>query len=145
MINKILKEYQKYKEIINYIVFGGLTTVVNVIVYFIFSRLFNVNEMISNEIAWILSVLFAYVTNKIFVFESKTKNIKQIIKEIISFFGCRLLSGGIDIGLFALMIKRLGINDGISKIITQILVIIINYVFSKLIIFRNKEENNEKN
>lgn len=145
MINKILTEYQKYKEIINYIVFGGLTTLVNVIVYFIFSRLFNIDEIISNVTAWILSVLFAYVTNKIFVFESKTKNIKQIIKEIVSFFGCRLLSGGIDIGVFAVMVKCLQMNDGISKVITQVLVIIVNYIFSKLIVFRNREENNEKN
>ena len=145
MIKIIINKYKKYKEIINYIIFGGLTTLVNIIVYFIFAKIFNIDELFSNVVAWILSVLFAYITNKLFVFESKTRNIKSIIGEILSFFGCRLLSGGIDIGLFALMIKVLSINDGISKIVTQILIIIINYVFSKLIVFRNGEEKNEKN
>jgi len=129
--------YLKYKEIINYLFFGGLTTLVNFITYFIFSRLFGIDEVISNAIAWVCAVLFAYITNKLFVFESKTKSKKETTKELASFFLFRIISGILcDQGTFALMIKVFHINDIISKIVTQILVIVVNYIFSKFIIFR---------
>ena len=130
----------KYKEVISYLIFGVLTTVVNFIVYFLFARVFRVNDIISNVIAWVLSVLFAYITNKIYVFESKTTERKEIFREITSFFSCRALSGVMDVGLFALGVKLLAMNDLIMKIITQILVVILNYVFSKVFIFRKKKE-----
>lgn len=130
----------KYKEVISYLIFGVLTTVVNFIVYFLFARVFRVDDIISNVIAWVLSVLFAYITNKIYVFESKTTERKEIFREITSFFSCRALSGVMDVGLFALGVKLLAMNDLIMKIITQILVVILNYVFSKVFIFRKKTE-----
>ena len=84
---------------------------------------------------------FAYITNKIFVFESKTKTVKEFIKEMMSFFACRVLSGILcDVGTFALMVKVLNINDIIAKIVTQIMVVILNYVLSKLVIFKKKSE-----
>lgn len=143
---KKLKElYLKYKEIINYIIFGGLTTITNFVVYFICTKLFSIDEVISNGIAWFLSVLFAYVTNKIFVFESKKSGFKEIIVEMSSFFLARVLSGiCCDVGTFALMVKVFAINDVVAKIVTQIMVIVMNYVLSKLVIFKktsNKEEN----
>ena len=142
---KKLKElYLKYKEIINYIIFGGLTTITNFVVYFICTKLFSIDEVISNGIAWFLSVLFAYVTNKIFVFESKTHGIKELV-EMSSFFLARVLSGiCCDVGTFALMVKVFAINDVVAKIVTQVMVIVMNYVLSKLVIFKktsNKEEN----
>ena len=143
---KKLKElYLKYKEIINYIIFGGLTTITNFVVYFICTKLFSIDEVISNGIAWFLSVLFAYVTNKIFVFESKKSGFKEIIVEMSSFFLARVLSGiCCDVGTFALMVKVFAINDVVAKIVTQVMVIVMNYVLSKLVIFKktsNKEEN----
>lgn len=140
MFNKVVNLYKKYKEIINYLIFGVLTTIVNFIAYFIFANLFSVDEVVSNVIAWFLAVLFAYFTNKIFVFESKTSNIKEILKEIISFFLCRVLSGVFDTGSFAFMIKVMKINDYIAKIITQVFVVVMNYVFSKILIFRKKND-----
>ena len=78
--NKNLKEiYLKYKELINYLIFGGLTTIVNFICYYIFARMIGIDEVISSALSWFFSVLFAYITNKIFVFDSKTKGIKNII------------------------------------------------------------------
>ena len=142
-MEKIKGLYLKYKEIINYLFFGGCTTVVNFISYYIPARVFGVDEIISNIIAWCISVLFAYITNKLFVFSSKTNNFVGILKEMFSFIFARLFTGALcDVGLFALMIDVLGINDIISKITTQILVVVLNYVFSKLIIFKKKSDIN---
>lgn len=139
-MEKIKELYTKYKEIINYLIFGVLTTVVNIVIYAIFARLFHVDEVVSNIIAQIISILFAYVTNKIYVFESKSTKLKDILKEMVSFFGCRIFTAVLDTLLFSFMIKILLINDLIAKCITQVIVIVLNYVFSKLIIFRKKDK-----
>ncbi len=138
---KDIKElYFEFKEIINYIFFGALAMVVNFISYFIFARLFNIDEVISSGLSWFCSVLFAYITNKLFVFDSKTTTIKELIKEAISFFLARVVSGILcDVGTFALMVKVLHINDIISKVVTQVMVVIMNYIFSKFIVFQNKK------
>ncbi len=139
MMDKILKLYKKYKEIINYLFFGGLSTVVNFGSYYVCARIINIDEVVSSGISWFLAVLFAYITNKLFVFESKANKKSEILKEITSFFACRIISGILcDVGTFALMVKVLNINDLISKVVTQIMVIIVNYLFSKLIIFKKK-------
>lgn len=139
---KTIKElYFQYKELINYLVFGGLATVVNFVSYFIFARLLGVDEVISSGLSWFCSVLFAYITNKLFVFESKTETKKAFFAEMVSFFLARVLSGILcDVGTFALMVKIIRINDIFSKIITQIMVIVVNYIFSKFFIFKNKKE-----
>ena len=85
MIKKIWNLYLKYKEAILYLIFGGLTTLLNIVTYAVCSHLFHIDTLISNAIAWVAGVAFAYVTNKIFVFESKTDTIKALIKECISF------------------------------------------------------------
>ncbi len=140
-INTIKGLYLEYKEIINYLIFGVLSTVVNFASYFIFAKLFHIDEVVSSGLSWFCAVLFAYITNKIFVFESKTKTVKEFIKEMMSFFACRVLSGILcDVGTFALMVKVLNINDVIAKIVTQIMVVILNYVLSKLVIFKKKSE-----
>lgn len=137
---KQIKElYTKYKEIANYLIFGVLSTVVNFVTYYITARMIGIDEVISSGISWFCSVLFAYITNKIFVFESKTHGIIEFIKEMISFFLARVVSGALcDVGTFALMVKLLNINDIIAKFVTQVMVVIVNYIFSKLIIFRKR-------
>ena len=93
-------------------IFGVLSTVVNFASYFVFAKLFHIDEVVSSGLSWFCAVLFAYITNKIFVFESKTKTVKAFIKEMMSFFACRVLSGILcDVGTFALMVKVLNIND----------------------------------
>lgn len=139
MLKKLKELYEKYKEIISYLFFGGLTTVVNFIVYFLFANVFNIDKVASNAIAWVVAVLFAFVTNKIFVFNHHSENAKEFLWEFGSFVGCRLFSGALDIGIFALCVNVLHFNDFIVKIFTQILVIVLNYIFSKLIIFRKKK------
>lgn len=138
MIRKLKDLYLKYKEVVNYLIFGGLTTLVNFVVYFI-AKWIGIEEWISNTIAWVIAVAFAYITNKIFVFESKTKGKKEILKEFASFFTCRAFSGILDIGLFWLLVEKFEFNDIIIKIILQIVVILLNYIFSKLLVFKKKE------
>ena len=140
-MEKIKEQYFKYKEIINYLVFGGLATVVNFVTYFIVARLMGIDEVLSSGISWFFSVLFAYITTKLFVFESKTDGIKAVLIEMGSFFLARIVSGILcDVGTFALMVKVFNINDLFAKVVTQIMVVIVNYVFSKLIIFRKKNK-----
>lgn len=140
-MEKIKEQYFKYKEIINYLVFGGLATVVNFVTYFIVARLIGIDEVLSSGISWFFSVLFAYITNKLFVFESKTDGIKAVLIEMGSFFLARIVSGILcDVGTFALMVNVFNINDLFAKVVTQIMVVIVNYVFSKLIIFRKKNK-----
>lgn len=133
--------YRNYKEIINYLVFGVLATVVNFVSYYIFARIIGIDEVISSGLSWFASVLFAYITNKLFVFDSKTVTKKELIKECISFFLARVLSGILcDVGTFAVMVKVFKINDIIAKIVTQVMVVIVNYIFSKFIIFKNNKK-----
>ena len=129
------KYYIKYKEIINYLFFGVLTTLVNFITYIVFSKIFKIDETVSNAIAWLVSVIFAYITNKIFVFNSTDK---KIIKEMIKFVGCRAFSGILDIVLFFIFVKLLKINDIIAKVVISVIVVILNYIFSKLWIFKKR-------
>ena len=121
------------RELFLYIVFGVLTTIVNIVAYLFFARLLGIHYIISNIVAWVLSVLFAYVTNRIWVFESKNSN---IIKEMSLFFSGRIFSGIVDTGLMYVFIDLLSIGDFISKIVIQIIVVILNYLVSKLIVFK---------
>ena len=139
-IKTIIGLYFTYKEVINYLIFGVLCTVVNFVAYFLFAKIFIVEEVASSGLSWFLAVLFAYITNKLFVFESKTNTKKEFFKEIVSFFLARILSGILcDVGTFALMVKIFNINDIFSKIVTQFMVIIVNYVFSKIFIFKKQQ------
>ena len=124
---------QKNKEIIMYLVFGVLTTVVNIVVYYIFSNLLHMNYLFSNEMAWFLSVLFAYVTNRKYVFESKNN---QIIKEAISFFGSRLATGIMDMMLMWFLVNFNIVNDVVAKVVVNVIVVILNYILSKLVVFK---------
>lgn len=137
-MEKIKLLYLKYKETINYLIFGVLSMIVNFVSYFIFARLISIDPVISSGLSWFCSVLFAYITNKLFVFESKTETKKAFLKEMGSFFLSRILSGILcDVGTFALMVDVLKINDIVAKVVTQVMVVIVNYVLSKLIIFKN--------
>ena len=138
-MEKILNIYNQFKEQILYIVFGVLTTAINIIAFFACSRLINLGLIPSNIIAWILSVLFAFVTNKIYVFNSKNYNFSVVLRELIDFVISRGATGILDLGLMYLFVSVIGIEDMISKIVINIIVIILNYVLSKLYVFKNKK------
>ena len=135
-MSKISEIYIKYKEFILYIVFGILTTVVSISSYYVCSEILNIHYLVSNIISWVLSVIFAYFTNRVWVFESKSENISDILKEMFTFVNCRLLSGVIDMATMFVLVGAMHINDMYAKIFTQFIVVILNYVLSKLIVFK---------
>ena len=142
MINKLKKMYKKYKEIINYLIIGGLTTVVSLISFYlvrilIFTKDTQLDIQISNIISWFFAVLFAFITNKKYVFESKTTGTKKI-KEMIKFYLSRLTTLIIDMVTMWILTAPLNINDKVSKIIVQFIIVVLNYVFSKLFVFKKE-------
>ena len=134
----IEKLWDKYKDIIPYGVFGVLTTLVNIVSYWILAHPFDLSVMVSTVLAWILSVLFAYLTNRKWVFYSEASTREEIGKEIVSFFSCRLATGILDWACMFIFADLCGFNDVLIKCAANVLVIILNYVASKLVIFRHK-------
>ena len=139
MLKKILRLAEKYKSIIMYLIFGVLTTVVNVVTYYISAHIFSVNTVASSVIAWFAAVLFAYITNRKWVFNSRQTGFKNILFEISRFFLCRFATGVVDWVIMYVFVDLLSFNDIIIKISANIIVIILNYVASLLIIFRKKD------
>jgi putative flippase GtrA len=133
LINKGIELYKKHKMPILYLIFGGLTTLINVIVYYFCHDICSLSNVLSNIIAWIIAVIFAFVTNKIYVFESKSKS---ILYELSTFFACRLGTGIIDLVIMFVTVDILKWNSLFMKIISNVIVIILNFVFSKLIVFK---------
>lgn len=142
----------KYKEIITYIIFGVLTTVVNFFAFWLFTKILGENlYLVNNAIAWVIGVVFAYITNKLFVFESKSWNLKLITKEITGFLGARIFSFLVEEGGMFLFISVLGLGEKslellgftitgqfIVKLLLAVIVVVLNYVFSKFIIFKQQ-------
>ena len=149
-MNKLKELLISYKEPIAYIIFGVLTTLVNIVAYYVCADIVNLHYMISNIIAWIASILFAFVTNKLFVFDSKSWQGKVVVAEMGSFFLARVATGVMDMILMWLLIDILaveaiftsaGIAELISgelfaKVVVNVVVIVLNYIASKLWIFR---------
>lgn len=125
----------KLQEIVNYLFFGVCTTLVSIVSYFIL-RLVIDNYMICTVLSWILAVLFAYVTNRIYVFKSKEDN---KLKEFVSFISSRILTLLLELGLMFVLVDIMSLSDRISKIGVQVIVIVANYVLSKLIVFKRKD------
>lgn len=141
-MNKLINIYKDKKEIINYLIIGVLTTLVSLITYYLltFSILDPNNDIqlqIANIISWIISVSFAYITNRKFVFESKSKDIK---KELSKFVSSRITTLIIDMLLMFILVSLLNFNDKVIKLIVQVIVIILNYVFSKLFVFKERSQ-----
>lgn len=140
-LKKFTEWYREHKEGMRYLVFGGFTTVVNIIVFYICQSGFKLSTIISNIIAWIIAVFFAYITNKWCVFYSEAEDIKALFKEISSFFGARVFTLVIETIFLKITIDLIGMNSILMKIISNIIVIVLNFIFSKLFIFKNKSEN----
>ena len=140
-MEKLLNLYKKYKEIINYLIVGGLTTVISLAVYYLSVLTFlnpnnSIQLQIANILSWIAGVTFAYFTNRIFVFESKNTN---KIKEATKFVSSRITTLLLDMFIMWLFVTTLHLNDKIIKLISQILVIVGNYILSKLFVFKKGE------
>lgn len=127
---------QNKREVINYLVFGVLTTLVNIISYWVLAKGFDLDYKLATTIAWILSVLFAYVTNKKYVFQSERTDLTTVVKEFGSFVFFRLLSYLVDIALMVVLVEWVRTDDLVAKIIANVVVVVMNYFASKLVIFR---------
>lgn len=135
----MIKElFEKYKSFIMYAVFGVLTTVVNMASYYLCFNIAHIPNVPSTVIAWVLAVLFAFITNKLWVFDSPSFDAKTLGHEIPTFFGARIATGVLDVLIMYLAVDLAHMNPTFWKLISNILVIIINYIASKLVIFRKK-------
>ncbi|ANK60639.1 GtrA family protein [Loigolactobacillus backii] len=135
-MKKIKLIYARYANLTNYLFFGGLTTLINIIVFTTLNHFTGLNYQLANVIAWFLSVLFAYITNKRWVFNSKTNTNTALVRELGSFFFFRILSLLLDVSMMWLGISILKGNPLLVKVIDNIVIIAANYVFSKLFIFK---------
>ena len=136
---RISELLQRYKSQLLYLFFGGCTTLVNIIVYGVCAHLANLSTTLSTVIAWIVSVLFAYLTNRTWVFESRAHSAPDVLREMGYFFLCRLATGALDLAIMYVCVDRLGLPDMPVKVLSNVVVIVLNYVASKLFIFAKKE------
>lgn len=137
MTEKIKALYAKYEEFVLYVVFGVFTTIVNIGIYWFLADVAGVYYLIANMAAWLGAVLFAYVTNRKWVFKSKQTGFKKIFKEMMLFICGRVLSGIGDMVILFVFVDVLKLGNLPGKIASQIFVVIFNYVFSKLMIFKS--------
>ena len=129
-------EVKKQSELISYAIFGVATTVVSMVVYGVCNSAFEMHYLISNIISWVIAVAFAYITNKMFVFKTRGMGFAQLKREITLFVSARLASLGIEeLGLF-ILIGLIGWGEILAKLVMQVVVIVLNYIFSKLVIFK---------
>lgn len=127
---------ESLKEFSWYIVFGALTTLVAIGSFYVFARCLNMNYILSNILSWFLAVAFAYITNKIWVFKDKATNKKDLIREITTFLSGRVISLVVEIVGMFLLIDYIGIAIMIAKGFISIIVALLNYIFSKLVVFK---------
>ena len=130
--------YIKYKLQINYMLFGIITVFVSIFSYHIAYHVLDIPNVISSIISWFLAVVAAYITNKIWVFESKVRGFLNILKEFFSFFYCRFLTGILEVSAMWIGVDILNINEMLTKVASTIIAIILNYLFSRLYIFNKR-------
>ena len=147
MIEKMMELFKKHREKLLYLIFGGLTTLVDWVIsfslYYFWGAQIEVGPIlvhVADAIAWVSAVAFAYVTNRIWVFESRTKGFQRILQEIVSFAGGRVLTFLMQEGIVAVFVTWLGMNKYVIRVVAAVLVIVANYFISKLIVFRKKKE-----
>ena len=136
MKKKLLEAARRYREMLLYIIFGALTTLVNIVSYYCLTRFLVLDTAPATALAWFLSVVFAYLTNRQWVFRSRAKGILPVMSEVFSFFAARIATGLLDMGVMALCVDVLHMPDMPVKIASNIVVIVLNYILSKLLVFR---------
>ena len=139
MIEKIRAFVEKHWDMVSYLFFGVLTTAVNYLVYLPLYNLLGISAAVSNIIAWVAAVAFAFVTNKPFVFKSHDWSMKVVAPEFVKFVGTRVASWLVETGILFLTVDMLQWNGIVWKLITSVLVVVLNYVGSKLLVFRGKK------
>lgn len=135
-MEKLLNLLRKYEDILSYLVFGVLTTLVNFLVYYPLTNLWGLSATVSNVIAWAVSVAFAFLTNKPFVFKSHDWSVRVTVPELVKFVGTRVGSGFLETAMIFVFVDCLAWDGNMMKLVVSVLVVIINYVGSKLFVFR---------
>ena len=136
MVAKIRALITKYWDILSYLFFGVMTTVVNYLVYLPLYNGMGMSATAANAVAWVVAVAFAYLTNKPFVFRSNDWSMKTVVPELTKFVSCRIGSGVAETVIILVTVDILGWNGNIWKLITSVMVVVLNYVASKLFIFK---------
>lgn len=137
-MEKMKALFAKHREAILYLFFGGCTTLVNFAVYWFFTRPVNVGTVGASVLGWLLSVLFAYATNRKWVFESAARGARAVIGEMAKFFAGRIATGVMDVAIMFIAVDLMGAPDMVMKILSNVLVIILNYFISKMLVFKGK-------
>ena len=137
-MDRVIKLLAKYRDVLLYLFFGVLTTFVNYLVYFPLYNWLSCSATLSNSIAWVVSVAFAYLTNKPFVFQSDDWSGKTLVPELVKFISCRIGSGFMETMCLWVLVDRLNWNGNWVKLAVSVLVVVLNYISSKLIVFRKK-------
>lgn len=137
-MKKMLELAKKYEDILSYLFFGVLTTVVNYVVYLPCYNVLGLSSAVSNVIAWVAAVAFAYLTNKPFVFKSHDWSMKTVLPELTKFLACRVGSGVLETVMLLVCVDWLDWDGNVLKIVTSVLVVVLNYIGSKLLVFKNQ-------
>lgn len=136
LLNGLEPFYKKNKEVLLYLFFGALAFCVSISTYAFFNVLLDLNELVANILSWVITVLFAFFTNRVWVFNSNTSNLKEFLKQMIAFFGGRILTLIIEEVILFVFITLLSFSSMAVKVVAQIIVILLNYVISKILVFR---------
>ncbi len=134
LMEKLLSILRKHREMIVYLLVGGLTTLVNIITYMLLAKT-GFGTVSADFDAWLVTVVFAYVTNRIFVFRSQKRSFSGVLKEVLSFFTGRIATGIIDIAIMVIFVDMLLCDEFVMKIVANVVVIILNFIISKLWVF----------
>ena len=139
-MESVIKIYKKYKEAIDYLFWGGVAFVLSMVLFYLFANIMGIYEQIANILSWIICVIFTYLTNRTFVFQSKVRGLKNIVNEFKDFVTARLMTLVMENVILFVMIDLLTINNMIAKLVGQFVVIVSNYFLSKLWIFKKKKD-----
>ena len=135
--------YKKHKEVLLYLFFGGLAFIVSIVSFFLLIKYTAMNELVANVLSWIITVTFAYLTNRTWVFDAATENRKELLNQIWKFFSGRIVTLVIEEAILLVFITWLGLNSMVVKIVAQVIVIVLNYVISKLFVFNKSSQDNK--
>ena len=143
MLKPLWPFWTRHREVLLYLLFGGLTTVVSIGSFWLCNDVLLLNEHIANTVSWILAVLFAFITNRLWVFQAATNGFGEFVKQLLRFYGGRLATFGVEELILLIFVTWLQFGGLVIKIAAQIVVIFLNYVVSKLFVFKNDKTDGE--
>ena len=132
----IKKQYKANEQIVLYIFFGVCTTAINTVCYWFLYEVLMLNNTVSTIMAWSIAVVYAFITNKVYVFKSKKTSFAMLANEIVAFFGIRVLTGVLDLVIMTIAVDMLKLNGLLWKLLSNFFVTITNYIASKTLIFK---------